>query len=117
MNDEDILDDDGGEGGAVEAPAKKKKASPKKKAAPKAKAAKKEAGTTGRPPADDTLERRKKVIQLGKRKDGIANIDLAQALQVSTAQSQSICRPLIAVGQLKMTKDKATGRVVYKTIV
>jgi hypothetical protein len=92
---------------------------PKKatKKAKKPKAEKKAGnGSTGRPISEDTAEARKKILKLGGRKDGITNIDLAQELEVTTAASQSLARPLVQTGQLKMFKSKENGRVIYKTV-
>ena len=96
------------------APAKKK-AKAKVKAKPaKAKAKTKAASDSmGRPPSAETAERRKKVLQAARAKNGVSNIVLAEKLGVTTAQSQSVCRPLVVAGELKMKKDKETGRVVY----
>lgn len=90
---------------------------PKKKAkVKKPKAEKKAKGTTGRPISEKTIEARKKILSLGKRKDGVTNIEMAAALEVKTAASQSLARPLVISGQLKMLKSKENGRVQYKTV-
>lgn len=88
----------------------------KAKAKPKAKAKTKTAGdsTMGRPASEQTIERRKKVLQFAKAKNGIDNVSLAEKLNCTTAQSQMVCRSLIATGKLKMTKDRETGRVTYR---
>jgi predicted ArsR family transcriptional regulator len=88
---------------------------PKKKA--KAKKMKKASnGAKGRPVSEATTEARKKILSLGKRKDGVTNIEMAEALDVSTAASQSLAKPLVLGGQLKMFKSKENGRVIYKTV-
>lgn len=91
---------------------------PKKKVkAKKAKVEKKAKSTvTGRPISAETQEARKKILSLGKRKDGVTNIEMAEALEVTTASSQSLARPLVQAGQLKMFKSKENGRVIYKTV-
>jgi predicted HTH transcriptional regulator len=91
---------------------------PKKKAKAKTKAAKvkkEKSGVTGRPISAETQEARKKILSLGKRKDGVTNIEMAEALEVSTAASQSLARPLVQNGQLQMLKSKENGRIIYKT--
>lgn len=70
----------------------------------------------GRPPSEKTLDARKRILQFGRRQDGITNIELAQQLEVTTAASQSLARPLVAAGRLKLIKDKENGRIVYKTV-
>jgi len=86
--------------------------------APKAKAkgkkAKAEKGAVGRPASEKTQEMRKKIVQLARNKNGVANIDLAEKLGLTTAQSQTIARPLVSAGEIKLVKDKASGRVVYR---
>jgi hypothetical protein len=89
----------------------KVKTTAKAKAAPKAKSAD---GTMGRPASEATVERRKKVLQFAKAKNGIDNISLAEKLGCTTAQSQMVCRALVNAGKLKMAKDKLTGRVTYR---
>jgi predicted HTH transcriptional regulator len=109
MREDDLLDTSNEETEVSEQPKEKKKK------AKKPKAEKKGNGVTGRPVSAETTEARKKILQLGKRKDGITNIELAQELDVSTAVSQSLARPLVAGNQLKMFKSKENGRVIYKT--
>lgn len=107
MREDDLLDTTASEETEVAEQPKKAK---------KAKKAKKEGnGVTGRPISAETLEARKKILQLGKRKDGITNIELAQELDISTAASQSLARPLVISKQLRMFKSKENGRVIYKT--
>lgn len=105
MSDEDLL-------GTEKPPAKKKVS--KKAAAKPVKAKKAKAEKSGRPVSAAVAERQKEAIKAAKLKNGVANIDLAKRLGVSTAASQSVCRPLVAAGVLKMQKDKETGRVVYR---
>lgn len=105
----DLLDDTAKEENEVSEPKKKVKAK-------KPKAEKKAKGPTGRPVSEETAEARKKILQLGKRKDGVTNIEMAEALEVTTAASQSLARPLVVAGQLKMFKSKENGRVIYKTV-
>jgi hypothetical protein len=90
---------------------------PKKKAKVKRpKGEKRVKGPTGRPITAETVEARKRILQMGKRKDGVTNIEMAQELEVTTATSQSLARPLVVAGQLKMFKSKENGRVIYKTV-
>lgn len=96
---------------AVKKGAAKAKAKVAKKAA---KAAKNGDGSMGRPASEQTIERRKKVMQYAKAKDGIDNVSLAEKLGCTTAQSQTVCRSLVAAGKLKLNKDRQTGRVTYK---
>ncbi len=98
---------------APKAAKKAKPAKAKAKPAAKAKAEKKE-GSMGRPASEQTLERRKKVLQFAKAKNGVENVALAEKLGCTTAQSQMICRSLVAAGKLKMAKDRETGRVTYR---
>ncbi len=88
---------------------------PKEKSVKKAKK-KSEAknGSQGRPASTETQELRARALKLAKRKNGIANIELAGELGVKTAQSQAILRPLVAAGTVKLVKDKETKRVVYQ---
>jgi hypothetical protein len=95
----DILDD---------APAAKSKNNGKKRAL-------KKKLVMGRPVSKATANRREKILSLAKGAKGIDNITLAQKLGISTAQSQTVCRALVNLGELKMAKDKASGRVSYKT--
>jgi hypothetical protein len=100
-------------------PAAPKKAKPKAKAKVKPEVktkAKKPASNAsfGRPASDETQGYRKKALQFAKAKNGVDNVSLAEKLGVTTAKSQSIVRPLVAAGQLKLAKDKATGRVTYQ---
>lgn len=89
----------------------------KKVKAKKPKAEKKASnGTKGRPISSETVEARKKILKLGSRKDGVTNIEMAEALEVTTAASQSLARPLVQGGQLKLYKSKENGRVIYKTV-
>jgi hypothetical protein len=94
----------------------KAKAKATKPAAKPAKAKAKTAGdaTMGRPASEQTLERRKKVLQFAKAKNGIDNVALAEKLGCTTAQSQMVCRTLVSTGKLKMAKDRETGRVTYR---
>lgn len=113
MRETDLLDDTTTE--IEETPEVSEK--PKKKGKAKAKKVKAEKkGATGRPVSPETVEHRKKILQLGKRKDGVTNIEMAEALEVTTAASQSLARPLVQSGQLKMYKSKENGRVQYKTV-
>lgn len=91
----------------------KAKAKPEAKPAAKVKAKTADA-TMGRPASELTLERRKKVLQFAKAKNGVDNVTLAEKLGCTTAQSQMVCRSLIAAGKLKMAKDRETGRVTYR---
>lgn len=68
----------------------------------------------GRPVSKATATRREKILTLAKGPKGVDNITLAKKLGCSTAQSQTVCRALVNLGQLKMAKDKASGRVSYK---
>ena len=80
----------------------------------KAKAVKSDDATMGRPASELTVERRKKVLQFAKAKNGVDNVSLAEKLGCTTAQSQMVCRSLVATGKLKMAKDRETGRVTYR---
>lgn len=97
---------------------KSKKKKKGKKSAGKKQKVKKAASngeaSIGRPASDLTVERRKKVLKYAQAKDGVTNIALAEKLDCTTAQSQTVCRSLVAAGKLKMVKDKESGRVVYK---
>lgn len=70
--------------------------------------------TMGRPVSKATASKREKILTLAKGAKGIDNITLAKKLGCTTAQSQTVCRALVNLGQLKMAKDKASGRVSYK---
>ena len=96
--------------------AKAKAKAPKGKVAKavKAKAKAPADGGMGRPASEATMEKRKKVLQFAKAKNGIDNISLAEKLGCTTAQSQMVCRTLVTSGKLKMTKDRDTGRVTYR---
>ncbi len=69
-------------------------------------------GKTGRPLKATTQERRKKILALAKKP--VSNLELAKALKVTTAKSQSFARPMVAEGLLKMVKDQDTARVTYQ---
>lgn len=69
-------------------------------------------GKTGRPLKATTQERRTKILTLAKKP--VTNTELAEKLGVSTAKSQSFCRPMVAEGLLKMVKDQDTARVTYQ---
>jgi hypothetical protein len=91
-------------------PAKKSVKKPAKAPAKKAEAS----NVMGRPASETTQERRKLAMRLAKNKNGVDNVTLAGKLGVTTAQSQTVCRALVAAGQLKVTKDRETGRVTYR---
>ena len=95
----DVLDD---------TPSEKSKSNGKKRVLKKKKL------VMGRPVSKATASRREKILSLAKGPKGIDNISLAKKLGISTAQSQTVCRAMIAQGQLKMAKDKGSGRISYK---
>lgn len=72
-----------------------------------------EKAVSGRPASEATLERRKTALRLARSKKGVQNTDLAEKLEISTAQSQAICRALVAQGKLEPRKDPKSGRVTY----
>lgn len=92
----------------------KKKATAKKKAAPAGKLTitnEMVQSPTGRPVSKETVALRKKILHAAKK--GITNIDLAAKLEIDTARSQSLAKPLVGMGLLAY--ERVEGRVTYTT--
>lgn len=108
---DDLLDD---EQTTPTKPKTKKKAAAKKKVAPAGKLTVTNdmvQSTTGRPVSKETVALRKKILHAAKK--GITNIDLAAKLEIDTARSQSLAKPLVGMGLL--TYERIEGRVTYTT--
>ena len=66
----------------------------------------------GRPPSEETLQIRKRILVLAKK--GITGPEIAAEVERTTLQIQAICTPLLKQGLLKKEKS---GRVnIYTTV-
>jgi hypothetical protein len=82
----------------------------KKKAVPKKTAAKKAAPKSGRRPGSESVELLTKLKKLASRKDGVANIEAAGELGVTTLKCSALVARLVREGSVK-TKKADNGRI------
>lgn len=66
----------------------------------------------GRPPSEATVKLRERILALSAAPDGVTNKALSTHLELTTLQTQFLCKPLVKSGLLELIKGES-GRLRY----
>lgn len=67
----------------------------------------------GRKPSPETVEIRKKIIEMTRKKPGITSPEIAERLEIGTLSLAQIANRLVKTGEIKMVKLRSGVRTYY----